>query len=355
MPLRESDYRKLAWLAAAAAVVLLLYALAPVLTPFFLAAILAYVCQPLVLWLDGRRVPRTAAVILVMLVEALALALLALTVLPLFVKEITLLARELPALLDRANANLGPWIRQHAGFDMSLDSASVRDWIAASLQGTDGLGMKVLASLRIGGLGLLGLIATLVLVPVVQFYLMRDWEEMLERIDILVPRGWHEPVSAFVREADEALGQYLHGQILVILAMSCFYSLGLWLTGLEFFLPIGIVTGVLVFVPYLGAGTGFILATLAAAMQFQDWAGLVWVWVVFGIGQAIEGNYITPKLVGERIGLHPVAVIFALLAFGQVFGLFGLLLALPASAVLLVALRQLRSRYLGSSFYSRRS
>ena len=352
MPLREADYRNLTWLALAVAGLAALYALAPVLTPFFLAGMLAYICQPLVQWLGRRRLPRALAVILVMLLEALVLVLLVLTVLPLFVKEITQLVRELPAFLDRMNATLAPWIRTHTGMAISLDSASVGDWITSSLQGTDGLGMKVLASLRIGGLGLLGVFATAVLVPVVQFYLMRDWEPMLARLDSLVPRGWHERVAGFVREADEALAQYLHGQILVILVMSSFYTLGLWLTGLEFFLPIGIITGVLVFVPYVGAATGFVLATLAAVMQFPDWEGLAWVWAVFGIGQAVEGNFITPKLVGERIGLHPVAVIFALLAFGQVFGFFGLLLALPASAVLLVALRQLRSRYLGSRFYS---
>lgn len=352
MPIREIDSRKLTWLAALCAGLVLLYALSPVLTPFFLAGILAYVCQPMVLWLGRRRVPRSLAVCLVMLLEALVLALFALTVLPLFVQEIAQLARELPAFLDRANATIAPWLKEHAGMNIRLDSASLRDSIATSLQASDGLGMKLLASLRIGGLGLIGVFATAVLVPVVQFYLMRDWEPMLGRIDSLVPRGWHARVIAFVREANQALAQYLHGQVLVILVMSIFYTLGLWLTSLEFFLPIGIITGVLVFVPYVGAATGFVLATLAAAMQFPDWAGVAWVWVVFVLGQAIEGNFITPKLVGERIGLHPVAVIFALLAFGQIFGFVGLLLALPASAVLLVALRHVRAKYVNSTFYS---
>lgn len=352
MPIRESDSRKLTWLAVLAVAVALLYALAPVLTPFFLAGIFAYVCQPMVLWLGRRRVPRSLAVLLVMLLEALALALFVLTVLPLFVQEISQLVREFPAFLDRANATLAPWLKQHAGVVIRLDSASVREAITTSLQGSDGLGMRLLASLRIGGLGLVGAFATAVLVPVVQFYLMRDWESMLARLEALIPRGWHGRVTGLVREADQALAQYLHGQILVILVMSVFYTLGLWLTGLEFFLPIGIITGVLVFVPYVGAATGFVLATLAAAMQFPDWTGLAWVWAVFVLGQAIEGNFITPKLVGERIGLHPVAVIFALLAFGQVFGFVGLLLALPASAVLLVALRHMRRKYVGSTFYT---
>ena len=352
MLIRDEDHRKLAWLAMAAIIVVTVYLLAPVLTPFLLAAILAYVCQPTVLWLCRHRLPRSLAVAIVMLLEFLLLALAALTVLPLFVKEISLLVRELPAFLDKANAVIAPWARQHAGITLSLDSASLREWLSNSLQGVDGLGMKIFTSLRIGGLGLLGVFATAVLVPVVQFYLMRDWEPMLERIDSLIPRAWHARITTLVSEADHALAQYLHGQILVILVMSVFYAAGLWLTGLEFFLPIGIVTGVLVFVPYVGAAVGFVLATLAAVMQFPDWTGLAWVWVVFGLGQALEGNVVTPKLVGERIGLHPIAVIFALLAFGQVFGFLGLLLALPASAVLLVALRQLRARYLSSRFYS---
>ena len=200
---------------------------------------------------------------------------------------------------------------------------------------------------------MLGLVTNLVLTPVLQFFLMRDWETMHARADALIPRAWHTKVNEFMHEADNAMGEYLHGQILVILVMASFYTVGLWIAGLEFFLPIGIMTGTLVFIPYVGAAIGFLLATLAAALQFQDLPGVVWVWVVFGIGQALEGNFITPKLVGERIGLHPVAVIFALLAFGQLFGFAGLLIALPASAVLLVALRKLRGGYLGSELYKR--
>jgi predicted PurR-regulated permease PerM len=139
--------------------------------------------------------------------------------------------------------------------------------------------------------------------------------------------------------------------MLVILVMAGFYTIALWFTGLEFFLPIGIITGVLVFVPYLGSITGLVLAMLAAVMQFPDWTGVAWVLAVFVTGQLMEGYVVVPRLVGERIGLHPLAVIFALLAFGQVFGFLGLLLALPASAVLLVALRKVKARYLASDLY----
>ncbi len=352
MPLSDAYIRRVGWLAIAVTAFALVYHLGPVLTPFFMAAILAYVFQPLVLRMDRRGVPRTLAVVLVMLLGLLLSALLLLTVVPLFIKEIVLLAKQVPAFLDWLNRALAPWILARTGIEVNFDAATLRQMLLDALQGTEDLGGKLLDSVRMGGLGLVGLVANVVLVPVVQFYLMRDWELMLSRIERLLPRPWAARSAQLAREADAALAQYLHGQLLVILVMSAFYTLGLWATGLAFFLPIGIITGVLVFVPYVGAALGFVLGTIAALMQFHDWSGTVWVWLVFGLGQALEGNFVTPKLVGERIGLHPIAVIFALLAFGQVFGFVGLLLALPASAVLLVALRGLRARYLESDLYT---
>jgi predicted PurR-regulated permease PerM len=351
MPVTDADRRALWWTAIGGVILAALYWLGPVLAPFLLAAVLAYVCQPLVLWLGGKRLPRTLAVLAVMLVEALALVILALTVLPLFAQEITQLSVRLPMFLDRMNEIVAPWLASKFGITVGLDAASVKDAIHHSIANSEGLGMKILSSLHLGGLGLLGLFANLVLTPVVQFFLMRDWELIASRIDVLIPRAWHERVIGFVHESDQALGQYLHGQILVILIMCAFYTTGLWLAGLEFALPIGMITGTLVFVPYVGAATGLVLGSLAALLQFQDWTGLAFVWAVFALGQVLEGNFITPRLVGRRIGLHPVAVIFALLAFGQVLGLVGLLIALPASAVLLVALRKLKARYQQSTLY----
>lgn len=351
MPLSAANRRALVWLAIAIAAFTLLKLLAPILMPFILAAVLAYICEPLVAWLTRRFMPRTLAVLAVLLLEALLLVLLTVALLPLFIKEIRLLSEQFPVILDRLNETLAPWLSEKLGTKISFDPASIKAAASEAIASSEGLGAKVLDSLRLGGLGLLGLVTNLVLTPVLQFFLLRDWEVMHARLDRLIPRGWHDKVSSFVAEADEALGQYLHGQILVIVVMSCFYSLGLWIAGLEFFLPIGIATGIMVFIPYVGAAIGFLLATLAAYLQFQDLPGVVWVWVVFGLGQALEGNFITPKLVGERIGLHPVAVIFALLAFGQLFGFAGLLVALPSSAVLLVALRKLHSGYLDSELY----
>ena len=219
--------------------------------------------------------------------------------------------------------------------------------------GTDGLGMKLLASLKIGGLAVLGFVVNLLLVPVVLFYLLRDWNALLARINRLLPRRWHPRLTGIATEIDAVLAEFLRGQIAVMVLMSVLYVLGLWLAGLEFALPIGIITGMLVFVPYVGMLTGLVLATLVAFMQFPGVNGVVPVWIVFGIGQALEGMLVTPMLVGQRIGLHPVAVIFALLAFGQMFGFFGVLLALPASAALLVGLRHLGNQYLDSSLYKK--
>lgn len=339
------------WLSVGVGLAALLYLLQPILFPFLFAAVLAYVLLPLVHRLDRRRVPRTASVLLVLLLASGVLGLLVVIVLPLIVRELTALADRVPAWIDTLDESVAPWINARLGTSFSLDLetvvAALRDLVATS----DGLGQRVLTSLKLGGLGLVGLFANLVLIPIVLFFMLRDGERFLARLERFVPRRWHAGTMTFVRESDRMLGQYLHGQVLVLLVMSVFYTAGLWLTGLEAFLPIGIVTGLLTFIPYLGASVGFALATLAAFMEFGDVTRVAWVWGVFFVGQAIEGNFVTPKLVGGAIGLHPLAVIFALLAFGQLFGFTGLLLALPASAVVAVAARMLAERYFSSEFY----
>lgn len=351
MPLTAPDRRTLWWLLIAALGMVILHALGPVLTPFVLAAVLAYIFQPLVFWLGRRKVPRILAVVLVLLLEAVLLVLLLLTVVPLTIRQAIALSEWLPAVLDRLNETVSPWLRSKLDMEVALDAASLKEAVTEAIANSEGLGLRVWQSLRLGGLGLVGLFANLVLTPVVQFFLMRDWELILGRIAALIPPATRPRVGNFFREADAALAQYLRGQILLILIMTVFYTVGLWLTGLEFFLPIGVITGVLVFVPYVGAVTGFVLGTLAALLQFQDFTGIAWVWAVFVLGQTIEGNFLTPKIVGESIGLHPLAAIFALLAFGQIFGFTGLLIALPASAVLLVALRKLKAQYQQSALY----
>jgi predicted PurR-regulated permease PerM len=207
------------------------------------------------------------------------------------------------------------------------------------------------SSLKVGGSVLFTVIGYTVLVPVALFYLLLDWKHVVAQALTLVPPRARPSVDSFATEADQVLGQYLRGQLLVMVTMAIFYSTGLALFGLELAVPIGVFTGLAMFVPYIGFGIGLVLAVLAGVLEFASVKAFVMVGTVYGLGQVVEGFYLTPRLVGERIGLHPLAVIFALLAFGQLFGFVGVLVALPASAVLLVAIRRVRSGYLASRLY----
>lgn len=341
----------LQWFAIAAVLAWLVYLLSPILTPFVAAAILAYICDPWVDRLCAWKLPRGLATLLVMVALLGAFTLLVLITLPLLQKEIDLFMTRLPELLDAARIKLLPYLQQHFGIALHWDNATLKNLLMSHWQGAGGAAAKVLPWLGGGGTALLAMLINVALIPVALFYLLRDWPQLLARIEQVIPRSRHAKVSGIAHEVDRVLAEFLRGQMAVMLLMSAFYALGLWLTGLEFALPVGVVSGMLVFVPYLGMITGLVLATLAAFTQFDQFTGVLAVWAVFGIGQLLEGMVVTPWLVGNRIGLHPLAVIFALLAFGQLFGFFGILLALPLSATLLVVLRHARDWYLTSSLY----
>jgi predicted PurR-regulated permease PerM len=208
-----------------------------------------------------------------------------------------------------------------------------------------------MSSLRLGGSVAFAVVGNVVLIPVALYYLLADWDRFVAMLKSLVPPRMRAAVDSFTGEADDVLGQYLRGQLLVMVALAVFYAVGLALFGLDLAVPIGVFTGLAVFVPYLGFGVGLVLALMAGLLQFGVSSALIMVAVVYGAGQVIEGFVLTPRFVGERIGLHPLAVIFALLAFGQMLGFVGVLIALPASAVLLVAIRRVRSGYLASQLY----
>lgn len=348
----QERFAALQWLTGAALFAWLMYLLTPILTPFVAAAILAYLCAPLVNWLCNRRVPRVAAALLVMLLLVGLIILLALLLLPVMQREVTVFTARLPALLETLRIKLMPFIQQHLHVNFQWDGEALREMLNSQWQqGAGNVAGKVLPWLGGGSAALLNLLMNAVLMPVVLFYLLRDWPELLARIEELVPRRWNRLTLQIVAEADAVLDEFMRGQIVVMLVMSLFYASGLWFAGLEFALPIGMVAGMLVFIPYVGMITGLVLATLASAAQFTSFGSVLVVWAVFGAGQLLEGMVITPRLVGERIGLHPLAVIIALLAFGQMFGFFGVLLALPISAVLLVGLRHAREWYLSSPLY----
>ncbi|MCJ0764198.1 AI-2E family transporter [Variovorax terrae] len=354
MEFTTAQKRAAAWGLIAMLVALVLWLLGPVLTPFVVAAVLAYALTPLVNWLDdlGRgRIPRVVAVLLVELLFIVALLSVLLLIVPILAKELPLMREQVPILADRLNAWLSPWLAQY-GFKVSLDVASIKTFVLKYLNANfeDAFG-SLMSSLKLGGSVALAVIGNAVLIPVALFYLLMDWDSFVGRVQALVPVRLRGPYENFTQEADLVLGQYLRGQLLVMLTLAVFYSVGLALFGLDVALPVGVFTGLAVFVPYLGFGLGLTLATLAGLLQFASLKAVVMVAVVYGLGQVIESLYLTPRLVGERIGLHPLVVIFALLAFGQLFGFVGVLVALPASAVLLVAVRRLQAGYMASRLY----
>jgi predicted PurR-regulated permease PerM len=343
-----------AWGVIATAIVLLVWLLGPVLTPFVVAAVLAYALTPLVNKLDhawGGKLPRILAVLIVELLFIVAVLAIALLIVPILAKEIPLLREQLPALAERLNAWAAPMLKSF-GINIALDVASVKAFVLKYLNANveDGIS-ALLSSLKVGGSVALTLVGNAILIPVALFYLLMDWDNFVTRAVQLVPPRLRGAYDGFMHEADEVLGQYLRGQMLVMLILAVFYTLGLALFGLDLALPIGVFTGLAIFVPYVGFGIGLILALLAGLLEFASIKAVIMVAAVYGSGQFIESLFLTPRLVGERIGLHPLAVIFALLAFGQLFGFVGVLIALPASAVLLVAIRRLQAQYLASDLY----
>ncbi len=358
MQFTSTQKRAATWGLLAAFTTLALWLLAPVLTPFVVAAILAYALTPLVDWLDAvgcGRLPRLLAVVLIELLFIIVVLGVMLLIVPILVKELPLLREQVPVLLDGLNASLKPFLAQF-GINFALDVASIKAFVLKYLSANveDAFG-SAMTSLKLGGSVAFAIVGNAVLIPVALFYLLMDWHRFVARLLEFVPPHLRAAYDSFTNEADAVLGQYLRGQLLVMGVLSVFYSAGLALFGLDLALPIGVFTGLAIFVPYLGFGLGLVLATLAGLLEFAATVGpakaLIMVAVVYGLGQFIESLFLTPQLVGERIGLHPLAVIFALLAFGQLFGFVGVLIALPASAVLLVAMRRAKAQYLSSKLY----
>ncbi|MBP9712960.1 MAG: AI-2E family transporter [Sterolibacterium sp.] len=350
---RADRLQTLLWSGLGLALLGLFYLLGPILTPFLLAGILAYIFMPLVDSLARRRVPRLLGVVLVMLLASALLVALALVLIPLVREESRQLAERLPDGIALWNAQAAPWLQQHFGINLilTLDPAILKKLVTDNWGSAQGLLQSLLPSLKIGGLALLGLATTLMLTPVVMFYLLLDGHHILQRLENFIPRPWYARTQRILADIDAVLAEFLRGQIAVMLILALYYSLGLWLAGVHSALPVGLLTGLLIFIPYLGYALGLLLALLVALLQFEGLPPLIGVAIIYGIGQLVEGVGLTPWLVGKRIGLHPLAVIFALLAFGQLFGFFGVLLALPASAALLVGLREVSAFYLSSRFY----
>ncbi|MGY8525949.1 AI-2E family transporter [Paracidovorax citrulli] len=343
--------RILLWTTLGIALFAALLALAPVLTPFLFAFIFAYILNPGVDWLQRHRVPRVLGVTLMILLLIVVFILLALLLIAVLQHEIPQLRERLPVLLQKLNAVVSPRLADF-GVRVRFDFPGLRRMMSERFASSpEDMWAVLLTYVRVSSTALLTVGGFVFLIPIVMFYLLMDWHMLMRRIESVVPRRWVPKVRELSGETDALLSQYLRGQILVMIILATLYSVGLWIAGFDLAIPVGIFTGLAVFIPYIGFGMGLALAIVAALLQFGDWYGLIAVAIVYGIGQFVESFYLTPRLVGERIGLHPLVVIFALLAFGQMFGFFGVLLALPTCAVLLVGARQLRRLYLTSDLY----
>ena len=343
------------WLVIVAVIGWLVWLLSPILMPFMLAGVFAYLGDPLVDRLERLRIGRGLAAGIVFLVMLLLVALALLVLVPLVQRQIAHFIAALPGYVAWLTHTAVPWLEHKldipaSEFDASTLIARVREHLGT----VGGIAATVLGYATRSGLALIGVGVAVVLVPVVTFYLLRDWDRLVAHIDALLPREAQPTVRQLARETDSVLGAFVRGQLLVMLGLAIYYAVTLKLVGLDVGPLIGMIAGLVSFVPYLGFIIGIVASVIAALVQFHDAFHLVLVLAVFGVGNLLESYILVPKLVGDRIGLHPVAVIFAVLAFGELFGFIGVLLALPMASIAMVLLRFLRERYEASSLFAGR-
>ncbi|MCK9385369.1 MAG: AI-2E family transporter [Nevskia sp.] len=339
------------WFATGVALLLLFYLLGPILSPFVVSAIFAYLGDPLVDRLERLRLSRTAAVGVVFVVVSGLIFLALLLVVPLLQQQILLLVQNIPDWMMWVQGTGLPAIGVKLPRGVHLDAEGLRKVLTEHWDSASDIASIVLNRVSRSTPALLSFVADLLLIPIVTFYLLRDWDRIVLRLRELLPRRLQPAFGHFANETDGVLNALVRGQLLVMVALSLLYSVGLYLAGLKVALLIGLFAGLVSFIPYLGFFSALVIACVAMLVQTQAVFPLVWVLLVFGVGQVVESGILTPMLVGDRIGLHPVTVIFAILAGGQLFGFVGVLAALPAAAVLAVLVRHALKRWLRSPLY----
>lgn len=346
--------RRLQGAALVLAALWVIWLLAPVLTPFVLAAMLGWLGDPLVDRLQARGRSRSTAVAAVFTAMTLLVLVVLLLLVPMVQRQIVTLVESMPRYREWFLDTLLPWIEMHTQMRVTqwFDLDYIANMLRTNWQRAGGMATVLLGYLSQSGFFLLALLTNVVLVPVLAFFFLRDWDAFVDRIAALVPRKYLPTATRLAQDSSAMLGAFLRGQFLVMVILGVMYGAGLWLVGLDLGILIGIIAGLLTFVPYLGPASGIALGVIAALVQYGDWQHVAGVLVVFGIGQVIESYWLTPKMVGDRIGLHPVAVIFAVLAGGQLFGFVGMLIALPVAAVANVLLQYLQERYTHSRLYA---
>ena len=330
----------------------LLYLLQPVLTPFVVGIGIAYLADPFADRIEARGFSRTVATVIVFVVLTLILGAIILVLVPLLIKQIQTLVQMLPNIEVWYNATLLPWLQSTLGVDVkSMNLDLVTEGLSAEWKQTGGVISRVVQYATRSSMTLISTLGSMAMIPVVAFYMLRDFDLLTARVKALLPVNVQPRASAWALESNDVLAAFMRGQLLVMLSLGVIYALGLSFVGLNYALLIGILAGLASIVPYLGFVVGFAAALIIAFFQFDSYLPLVLVFVVFAVGQMVESFVLTPLLVGDRIGLHPVAVIFAILAGGQLFGFMGILLALPIAAVIMVLLRHLHAGYINSPLY----
>lgn len=344
--------QKLWFLAGALGFLVLLTALEPILAPFLVGMLLGYLGDPWADKLEARGISRTWAAVIVFSVISLIVLILLLLWVPMIIRQANVAVSAVPEILLWIQREGIPYVQQLTGIQLDMINVErIKAALAEHWLDSKDLITGIVKSVTKSGLAFFAFIGNLALIPVVAFYLLRDWDILVAKILNLFPSRYQTRTKMLATECDEVLGAFLRGQLLVMLALSMIYAVGLWIVGLDLALLVGLIAGLASIVPYLGFVVGIIAATVAGVMQFGLSIDLVWIGLVFGFGQAIEGMVLTPLLVGDRIGLHPVAVIFAILAGGQLFGFVGVLIALPVAAVIMVFIRHIHDNYKESEFY----
>jgi predicted PurR-regulated permease PerM len=341
------------WAGALLAFLLFLLAFRDILLPFVAGLALAYLLDPVADRLERLHLPRLAAVFVILAAFVVAFALVLLVLVPTLGDQFTALRESVPGYIQR----LQQFVIDNLPTD---DKTTIFGFQVADLQSSlTGLlsqlaqwGGGFAASLLSGGQALLSMLSLIVVTPVVAFYLLLDWDRMVAAVDGWLPRQHAPTIRALVREMDAGVSGFVRGQVSVCIILGCYYAIGLSLAGLGFGLLIGIGIGLISFIPYVGAFTGAILSIgLATAQFWPDWVSIALVAAVFVVGQFVEGNILQPKLIGGKVGLHPVWLMFALFAFASLFGFLGMLIAVPAAAAVGVVARYMLRRYLASRFY----
>ncbi|MFL9582775.1 AI-2E family transporter [Stenotrophomonas sp. AB1(2024)] len=348
--------RRVKYILFALAVGWLVWLLAPILTPFVLALALAWLGDPLVDRVEATGRSRNTGVVLVFVAMVLVITAALLILVPMIERQIATLIAAIPQAQQWLMQHGIPWFEQKTGMEIMpwLEPDRLIEWVRSHWEQAGGFARTFFGYVSRSGFAMVTWVVNILLLPILAFYFLRDWDKLVERVASTIPRNHVGTITKLARESNEVLGAFIRGQFLVMVALGLIYAIGLSLVGLKLGLLIGLIAGLISFIPYLGATTGIIMAVLAALVQAQglDLKLLILVGVVFTVGQLLESYVLTPRIVGDKIGLHPVAVIFAVMAGGQLFGFLGMLLALPVAAVSNVLLRYAHLRYRESELYA---